>query len=119
MTGTFISHTVAAIVILPVRHLRSTPFTEANGPTKIAASVGQAIGHAELLVFAGVVMASSAMSLPVSSFPNANSFAVKNGETGRNLLKVSDFLSTGVIIGLLLLAEGQTVLFLTASLFGL
>jgi len=101
--GTFISSTVAAIVILPV-----------------VANVGSQIGsgHARLLVFACVVMCSGAMGLPVSSFPNANSYAVKNEKTGKSVLSVVDYLKVGLPVGILVLANGGTVLFGMATLLG-
>ena len=60
LVANFVSSTVAAIIILPV-----------------VASVGKSIGKANLMIIASVLMDSAAMALPVSSFPNANSFAVQ------------------------------------------
>ena len=53
--ATFISHTVAALIILPLVH-----------------QVGQGMEepHPNLLVFASALMCSAAMSLPTSGFPN-------------------------------------------------
>jgi phosphate transporter len=53
--ATFISHTVAALIILP-----------------LVADVGRRMDepHPNLLVMAGVLMCSSAMALPTSGFPN-------------------------------------------------
>ena len=57
----FISSTVAAVLLMPV-----------------VVHVGVAIGQPELLVMLCAFMTSGAMGLPVSSFPNANSFAVRD-----------------------------------------
>mmetsp|Transcript_39797 Transcript_39797/g.62131 ORF Transcript_39797/g.62131 Transcript_39797/m.62131 type:complete len:132 (-) Transcript_39797:9-404(-) len=59
IVANFISSTVAAIIVLPV-----------------VASVGKSVGHAASMIVSSVLMDSAAMALPVSSFPNANSFAV-------------------------------------------
>jgi len=55
VVATFISHTVAALIILP-----------------LVASVGQNMDepHPNLLVMGTVLMASGAMGLPTSGFPN-------------------------------------------------
>lgn len=94
--GTFISHTVSAIVILP-----------------IVAKVGRDLpdDHSRLLVFACVIMCSAAMALPVSSFPNANSFAVKNEATKKSRLGVADFLKAGIPMSVSLLCLSQTLLY--------
>lgn len=101
--GTFISSTVAAIVILP-----------------IVAEVGNSLDppHANMLVFAAVVMCSGAMALPVASFPNANSFAVKNEQTNLSYLRVTDYLLVGLPVGLMLVVMCQTILYAETSLFG-
>jgi len=103
VVGTFISSTVAAIVVLP-----------------IVANVGAnpALNSARLLVLACVIMCSGAMALPVSSFPNANSFAVKNESTGQSVLSVPDYLKVGLPIGVFLIIECQTILYVIALLLG-
>ena len=55
VVATFISHTVAALIILP-----------------LVAQVGEGMenGHPNLLVMGSVLMASAAMGLPTSGFPN-------------------------------------------------
>ena len=65
----FISSTVAAVLLMPV-----------------VVHVGEAIGQPELLVMLCAFMTSGAMGLPVSSFPNANSFAVRD-KYGVQILK--------------------------------
>lgn len=59
VVATFISHTVAALIILP-----------------LVASVGQGMDepHPNLLVMGTVLMASGAMGLPTSGFPNMSKF---------------------------------------------
>mmetsp|Transcript_25891 Transcript_25891/g.67948 ORF Transcript_25891/g.67948 Transcript_25891/m.67948 type:complete len:585 (+) Transcript_25891:426-2180(+) len=64
----FISSTVAAVLLLPV-----------------VAEVGVAVGHPRMLVLLCAFMTSGAMGLPVSSFPNANSFAQRDSFGGRIL----------------------------------
>lgn len=63
----FMSHTVAALVVIP-----------------IVCSVGCALGsgdcakgHYQLLALGALLMDSTAMGLPVSSFPNAQMFALR------------------------------------------
>lgn len=77
---TFISHTVGAMVILP-----------------IVQSVGEAMpgGHAKLLVMGAALMCSGAMGLPVSGFPNMNAVSLEDA-TGANYVGTADFLAVGV-----------------------
>lgn len=60
--ATFISHTVAAVIILP-----------------LVFDVGAAMDepHPNLLVMAGVLMCSAAMALPTSGFPNMSKYSVE------------------------------------------
>ena len=103
--GNFVSSTVAAIVLLPV-----------------VASVGKSVGNANLMILAAVMMDSAAMALPVSSFPNANSFAVQRTfklpkhwgrggpeERTESVLTVHDYIMTGGLV--MLVALLQTVTF--------
>ena len=79
---TFISHTVGAMVIVPV-----------------VRAVGQAIlpdPHPDLLIMAAALMCSGAMGLPVSGFPNMAAMAVEDVVTGKPYLKMRDFLVAGV-----------------------
>lgn len=118
VVGNFMSSTVAAIVILPV-----------------VANIGQTIGHPSALIVSCVLMNCCAMALPVSSFPNANSFAVTRklrprsasqgvegeGEEGAKaaaagpILSVKDYLATGGIITLLALPVMGTLGYLSVS----
>jgi phosphate transporter len=76
----FISHTVGALIILPV-----------------VAEVGAALPnpHPRLLVMGAAFMCSGAMALPVSSYPNMNAISLEDS-TGVAWLEVKDFLATGI-----------------------
>ncbi|EKX47116.1 hypothetical protein GUITHDRAFT_86445 [Guillardia theta CCMP2712] len=112
----FVSSTVAAIIILPV-----------------VANVGKSIGQANVMIIASVFMDSAAMALPVSSFPNTNSFAVlrrgpvptiedgedENSKDGSNksagngsVLEVQDYVITGGLVTLVAQLEVSTIGFL-------
>lgn len=76
----FISHTVGALIILPV-----------------VAQVGAALPdpHPRLLVMGVAFMCSGAMALPVSSYPNMNAISLED-PTGVPWLDVKDFLIAGI-----------------------
>eukprot|EP00775_Hariotina_reticulata_P002958 gene2958-3243_t len=79
---TFISHTVGAMVILP-----------------IVQSVGQHMpgdDHSKLLVMGAALMCSGAMGLPVSGFPNMNAVSLED-PTGHNYVGTKDFLKVGIL----------------------
>ncbi|CAO3612470.1 unnamed protein product [Cunninghamella echinulata] len=78
--ATFISHTVAALIVLP-----------------IVAEVGSRLDHPEprLLVMGTAFVCSAAMGLPVSGFPNMNAIAQEN-ELGKPYLSTKDFLRNGI-----------------------
>jgi len=59
VVATFISHTVAALIILPLVH---------------SVGVGMENPHPNLLVMGGALMCSAAMALPTSGFPNMSKF---------------------------------------------
>ncbi len=73
-----ISHTVSAIIVLPLVH-----------------EVGVDLCHPKLMVMGGVLAASGAMGLPVSSFPNMSAFGVSD-PFGTPYLTSQDILFTGV-----------------------
>ncbi|KAG0370560.1 Sodium:sulfate symporter transmembrane region-domain-containing protein [Gamsiella multidivaricata] len=77
---TFISHTVGALIILP-----------------IVAQVGATLPdpHPRLLVMSAALMCSGAMGLPVSGFPNMNAIMMED-EMGQPYLSTGDFLKVGV-----------------------
>ncbi|KAJ3360777.1 low-affinity phosphate transporter [Allomyces javanicus] len=78
--GTFISHTVAALILLPV-----------------VAEVGMSMagGHPRLMVLIVVLIDCGAGGLPVSGFPNMNASAQEDRD-GKTWLAARDFLIVGV-----------------------
>lgn len=78
--ATFISHTVAALIFLP-----------------LVFDVGTAMDqpHPNLLVMGGVLMCSAAMGLPTSGFPNMTAI-MKEDAAGQRYLQVKHFISRGV-----------------------
>ncbi|PKS12269.1 hypothetical protein jhhlp_001569 [Lomentospora prolificans] len=101
--ATFISHTVAALIILPLVH-----------------SVGERmeVPAPNILVMAGVLMCSAAMGLPTSGFPNMTAI-MKEDATGRRYLTVKHFISAGVPSSILTLAVTVTLGYLIMSAVGL
>lgn len=91
--ATFISHTVAALIILPLVY-----------------NVGKGLDepHPNLLVMAGVLMCSAAMALPTSGFPNMTAI-MKEDPAGQRYLQVKHFISRGVPSSLLTLVVVVTV----------
>ncbi|KAL2018542.1 hypothetical protein VTK56DRAFT_754 [Thermocarpiscus australiensis] len=91
--ATFISHTVAALIILP-----------------LVCDVGKGLEepHPNLLVMAGVLMCSAAMALPTSGFPNMTAI-MKEDPAGQRYLHVKHFISRGVPSSLLTLVVVVTV----------
>merc|ERR1711939_203865 len=81
VVATFISHTVAALIILPLVH-----------------SVGMAMEepHPNLLVMGGALMCSAAMGLPTSGFPNMTAIMMEDPQTGQRYLQVKHFISRGI-----------------------
>ncbi|KAF9878491.1 SPX domain-containing protein [Colletotrichum karsti] len=78
--ATFISHTVAALIILPLVYDVGMNMDEP---------------HPNLLVMGGVLMCSAAMGLPTSGFPNMTAI-MKEDPTGQRYLQVKHFISRGV-----------------------
>ncbi|KAI7834061.1 SPX domain-containing protein [Kickxella alabastrina] len=77
---TFISHTVGSLIILP-----------------IVAEVGARLPepHSRLLVMGSALMASGAMGLPVSGFPNMNAIMLED-TLGNPYLSTMDFFKAGI-----------------------
>ncbi|KAJ9505749.1 hypothetical protein QJQ45_029250 [Haematococcus lacustris] len=91
---TFISHTVGAMVILP-----------------IVQSVGESMPgqpHPKLLVMSAALMCSGAMGLPVSGFPNMNAVSLEDS-TGQTYVGALDFIKVGVPSSILAYAVIITV----------
>ncbi|CAH0482525.1 unnamed protein product [Peronospora belbahrii] len=83
---TFVSHTVASIILLP-----------------IIVQMAIQIGHPHIPVICCALAISAAMALPFSSFPNINSLLVLD-DHGQQYLKVKDFLRVGVTFSLVTMA---------------
>ncbi|KAF2096713.1 SPX-domain-containing protein [Rhizodiscina lignyota] len=81
VVATFISHTVAALIVLP-----------------LVAQVGQGMKepHPNLLVMGSVLMCSAAMGLPTSGFPNMTAIMMEDSQTGQRYLSVKHFITRGV-----------------------
>jgi phosphate transporter len=77
---TFVSHTVGAIVVLPIAH---------------AVGSRMEIDHSKELVFAGALACSAAMGLPVSGFPNMTAVSVEDN-LGNRYLTTKDFLKFAI-----------------------
>ncbi|DAZ98014.1 TPA: hypothetical protein N0F65_004504 [Lagenidium giganteum] len=80
---TFVSHTVASIILLP-----------------IIVQMSVEIGHPHIPVICCALSISAAMALPFSSFPNINSLLVLD-DHGQPYLQVQDFLRVGVTFSII------------------
>lgn len=78
---TFVSHTVGAIVVIPI--------VQAVGDQM------QPVSHAKELVFAAALACSAAMGLPVSGFPNMTAVSVEDS-LGNRFVHTSDFIKYAV-----------------------
>jgi phosphate transporter len=78
--STFVSHTVAALIIIP-----------------IVQQVGQNLPtpHPNLLVMGAGIACSAGMGLPVSGYPNMSAIMMED-QKGRPYLKTKDFITVGV-----------------------
>ncbi|KAI1934339.1 low-affinity phosphate transporter [Ophidiomyces ophidiicola] len=92
--ATFISHTVAALIMLP-----------------LVREVGVAMDHPHpnLLVMGSALMCSVAMGLPTSGFPNMTAIMMEVPETGQRYLRVKHFISRGIPASLISFAVVVTV----------
>ncbi|KAL8950197.1 MAG: hypothetical protein Q9222_003760 [Ikaeria aurantiellina] len=81
VVATFISHTVSALIILPLVH-------------QVGANMKDP--HPNLLVMASVLICSAAAGLPTSGFPNMTAIMMEDGDTGKRYLRVSHFLTRGI-----------------------
>ncbi|CAG8678604.1 26217_t:CDS:2 [Gigaspora margarita] len=96
--ATFISYTVAALIILP-----------------IVAQLNEQ--HSNLLVMGSALICSIAMGLPVSGFPNMNAIMMED-EMGVRYLNTIDFIKSGIPGSFLGLMSIATVGYLLMSLIG-
>ena len=94
VVATFISHTVAALIVLPLAH-----------------TVGQGLPEPRpnVLVMGAVLMCSGAMALPTSGFPNMTAIMMEDPQTGQRYLRVRHFISRGVPASLVAFAVVNTV----------
>ncbi|ORY77737.1 Na+/dicarboxylate, Na+/tricarboxylate and phosphate transporter [Protomyces lactucae-debilis] len=104
VVATFISHTVAALIVLPI-------------VAQVGASMEQD-PHPRLLVLGAAMMASAAMGLPTSGFPNMTAIMMEN-EVGVRYLSVKDFLKSGLPASLLAFGVVTTVGFGLTKVAGL
>ncbi|OAX84005.1 hypothetical protein ACJ72_01621, partial [Emergomyces africanus] len=81
VVATFISHTVAALIMLPLVQ-------------QVGASMDHP--HPNLLVMGSALMCSFAMGLPTSGFPNMTAIMMEVPETGQRYLRVRHFITRGV-----------------------
>lgn len=104
VVATFISHTIAAVLLVP-----------------IAQQVGESLqpkAHPKLLIMATVLTASAACGLPVSGFPNMTAVSQVDS-VGRRYVTAKDFLKVGVPASFAATAVVGTGGYLIMSLIGL
>ncbi|WRT68378.1 uncharacterized protein IL334_005354 [Kwoniella shivajii] len=83
--ATFISHTIAAVLLVPIA-------------TRIGDSLEEP--HPRLLIMATALICSAGMGLPVSGFPNMTAITQEN-KLGQRFIGASDFLKNGIPASLL------------------
>lgn len=83
--STFVSHTVASIILMPV-----------------IANVGTTLGMPQEVTIGAAFAVSAAMALPFSSFPNVNSLLIVD-DFQRQYLTVKDFVIVGLPLSILTL----------------
>lgn len=86
--ATFVSHTVASLILMP-----------------IITAIGMTLEIPQALVIGSAFAVSAAMGLPFSSFPNVNSLLIVD-DFQKPYLSVQDFLKTGVLL------SGITIVFI-------
>lgn len=91
---TFVSHTVAAMILLPIIVKIGFLMPESSG---ILAVTPQS------MVMLAALMCSGAMAFPISSFPNVNSLLAEDSK-GKPYLRAKDFLFCGTVITLVFTA---------------
>jgi phosphate transporter len=83
VVASLISHTVSALIVLPVIKTVGEKMADRLGP------------HGDLLVLGAAFMCSGAMALPVSGFPNITAISLEDS-TGFPYLSTKDFLKCGI-----------------------
>ena len=94
VVASFISHTVAALIILPLVH---------------QVGEGMAEPRPNVLVMGSVLMCSSAMALPTSGFPNMTAIMMEDPQTGQRYLRVRHFISRGIPASIITFAVVNTI----------
>lgn len=103
VVATFISHTVAALIVLPLVQ-------------EVGASMSDP--HPNLLVMGAVLMASAAMGLPTSGFPNMTAIMMEDSQTGQRYLQVKHFITRGVPASIIAYGVIVTLGYLLMSVVG-
>ena len=85
LVTTFVSHTVAALIMLPF--------------VKSVSECNPALPSSQVLLFMSIIMASGAMAFPISSFPNVNSLLAED-ESGKPYLVAKNFIGPGMACSL-------------------
>ncbi len=80
VVASMISHTVAALIVLP-----------------IVSSIGKALELEALMVMGIGLICSSAMALPISGFPNMHIINVEDPLTGLRYLSIKDMIKVGIV----------------------
>ncbi|KAI8646215.1 Sodium:sulfate symporter transmembrane region-domain-containing protein [Parasitella parasitica] len=101
--ATFISHTVAALIVLPIVAKIGAQLTDPNP---------------RLLVMGTAFVCSAAMGLPVSGFPNMTAISQENA-IGEPYLKTRDFIRNGVPCSVLIMICISTFGYLLMMLVGI
>ena len=103
VVATFVSHTVAALIILP-----------------LVASIGSDLPNPKpgILVMASALLCSGAMGLPTSGFPNVTAICMTDN-LGKPYLTVGTFISRGVIASMLVYVVVSSVGFILMVWAGL
>lgn len=87
---TFVSHTVAAMILLPI--IAKIGFLMPESHSLFSATP-------QSLVMLASLMCSGAMAFPISSFPNVNSLLAEDSQ-GKPFLRAKDFLLSGTLVTL-------------------
>lgn len=90
LVTTFVSHTVAAMILLPI---------VAKIGFLMPPSTGMLTVTPQSMVVLSALMCSGAMAFPISSFPNVNSLLAEDAK-GRPYLQAKDFLFAGTVVQL-------------------
>ncbi|TXT14263.1 uncharacterized protein COLE_00456 [Cutaneotrichosporon oleaginosum] len=80
VVATFISHTIAAVLLVPIAERIGTSMADP---------------HPRLLIMATALICSAGMGLPVSGFPNMTAITQEN-KLGHRFINANDFLKNGI-----------------------